>query len=133
MRNFSKIFLFCLVSCLLIAPLAVSAAGLVPDCPGDGPCHFKDLIRPGGLIDNVMKFLIFGIAVPGATLVILIAGVKMVMNPGNAQARGAAKRALGDAVIGLFVALAAYIIVKTIISFTASGTEAGKAIKNILK
>jgi hypothetical protein len=126
MKNleYKKISIFLLALTIVSLPFIVSAkttAGLVPDCnigaldPKKGVyakmCDFNDFIE---LINNVIEFLLFKIATPFAALVITYAGFKMVTSGGNAETATQAKKIATNLVIGYAMALAAWLIVRTV-------------------
>jgi hypothetical protein len=125
MKNleYKKISIFLLAFTIVLLPFIVSAkttAGLVPDCNVgplnakgvyDQPCNFAYFIE---LINNVIEFLLFKIATPFAALVITYAGFKMVTSGGNAETATQAKKIATNLVIGYVMALAAWLIVRTV-------------------
>ncbi len=85
--------------------------GLIPEC-NNGPCVFNELMQ---LINNVIKFLLFTIATPLAALGIVYAGWLYLSSGGNTENTTKAKKILTNIVIGYIIALAAWLIVNTII------------------
>jgi hypothetical protein len=119
---------------IIIAPFTVFAVvgenenkGLVPKCGVfsggviDNPCEFDDLMQ---LLNNVINYLLFIIATPLAALIIVYAGVLYVFDGGSAEQVKKAKGILKNVVIGYVIALAAWLIVKTIL--VALNFEGGK-------
>ena len=105
---------------LIITPvwvLAQTPTGIVNCGNSDqDPCTYEDFVRPGtGLIDTVIKFLIFGLMVPAGVIALVVAGVLLVTKPGVPAARETAKNIIKSVIYGLIIALAAYLIVKAII------------------
>ena len=103
-------------------------SGIVPDCGkvvtsigADGkevvtmanPCTFKDLIQ---LVNNVIKFLLFDIATPLIALILMYTGYLYLTAGGSSSQTEKVRHILFNAVIGYVVALAAWLIVKTILS-----------------
>lgn len=87
--------------------------GLVK-CFNGAECGWKELI---GMINGVINFLLFKMAVPIAAIMFFYAGFKMVTAGGEAaHAREQAKSIFSSTVVGLVVAVASWIIVKTIFS-----------------
>lgn len=76
-------------------------------------CGFDDIIK---LINSVIDFIIFYMAIPIAAIMFAYAGVLLVTSGGEPGARTKAKGIFFNTVIGLVIAVAAYIIVKTILS-----------------
>lgn len=89
-------------------------SGLVP-CGTDSTnqCSFEDLII---LANNVIDFLIFNLAAPLAGIVMAIAGIMMFTAGGNEAQLSKAKSIFGYVVIGILIALSAWLIVKAIVS-----------------
>lgn len=96
-----------------------SAGGLVP-CGSDvqGPAHhecgFTDLIV---LLQNVIGFVLFYLTIPIATMIILWSGVQLLI-PGEKQAAALqdAKRRLWKVIVGIFFMLAAWLLVKFLLT-----------------
>jgi len=112
---------------VLILP-AVSFAGLVPctNSPGpDGtikdPCDFNALMR---MINIIIRYALFYLVIPIAAIMFFYAGFLLIVPGGeSAHARERAKHIFWDAFIGLIIALAAWIIIKTLLSIL--GYDAG--------
>ena len=100
-------------------PFSSSAAGLVP-CGTDNPltpltnhdCEFKDALT---LINTVIHFILFNLAVPIAAIMFFYAGFKMVISGGNPESKTKAKEIFTNAVIGLAIAAGAWLIIRTIL------------------
>lgn len=104
---------------ILIAPVSVSAAGLVP-CGGAGenPCDFNYFVQ---LIQKVIKFLTFYLAVPLAAISFAIAGVMILTAGGNEGQVSKAKEIFWNVLIGLIIALSAWLVVNAIITALGAG------------
>ncbi len=76
------------------------------------PCDFNSFMK---LIDNIMKFILFSLAVPIAALMFAYAGFKLVTSGGSAEAKTRAKTIFFHAVLGIVIAAGAWLIVKTIL------------------
>lgn len=76
------------------------------------PCNFNYLMT---LVNNVIHFILFYMVVPIVVIMFVYAGVLLVTSGGEPGARTKAKGIFFNAVIGLVIALAAFIIVKTIL------------------
>lgn len=96
----------------VINRLLLAAGGLIP-CDGTSakPCDYNAFIL---LIGKVFQFLTIDIAVPLATAAIVYGGIIMITAGTNETKRSQAKSIIGFAVWGLVLALAAYLIIKTI-------------------
>ena len=95
-------------------PVFSYSAGLVA-CDGTDakPCGFNQLMD---LVNEVIKFVLFKLAVPIAAIMFAYAGFKMVTSGGSSEARGKAKNIFTNAVLGLAVAAGAWLIIRTILS-----------------
>lgn len=86
--------------------------GLVPACPITG-CGFPELIL---LISNIITFLLFTIATPLAALIFAYAGIMLLTSGGDTGKLKTAKKIIGNLLIGYVIALAAWLIINTILS-----------------
>jgi hypothetical protein len=83
--------------------------GLIP-C--DGPeCGFDQFIH---LINNVIHFALFDLALPIAAVMFAYAGFKLVTSGGNTEARNTAKNVFTNTAIGLVLAFGCWVIVKAL-------------------
>lgn len=104
---------------MLVVPMFAlaqdSGTGLVPCDNSEGnPCDFDAFIA---LINKVIEFILFKMAIPIAAIMFAYAGFLMVTAGGEAaHARQEAKEIAMNTVIGLIFAAAAFLIVKTILS-----------------
>ena len=116
-RNYA----FVIVFLLLVLPVFSFAAqdpptGLVPcgTTTHPEPCEFKHFMT---LINKVINFILFYLAVPIAAIMFAYAGFLLVTAGGEAaSARTKAKSIFGNALIGLVFAAAAWLIIRTILS-----------------
>jgi len=116
MKKITKILIYLAVFSILVLPVLSFSAGLIP-CgtdtpPNDHPCEFKDFLD---LVNNVIKFVLFKMAVPIAAIMFFYAGFKLVTSGGSTENRGIAKKVFSNTVYGLAVAMAAWIIIRTIL------------------
>lgn len=125
MRKFSpKIKTYTLTllfSLFLVAPsLVVAQQGLVP-CGGED-CTVQKLFDMVVIVTN------FLIAFAGLIAVgmIVYSGLKLVVSAGNPSAYAAAKKGLGNAIIGLVLTFAAYFIANLVA--TQLGIDGGDSI-----
>lgn len=114
---------FALLVAVVIVPMQASALdlsnGLVP-CGQDGPilangrqaCGFPQLIQ---LVVNIMDFLLFIMAPIIMVLTILYAGFLMLFSGGSAENISKAKTLFLKAVVGMAIAMTAWILVKFIL------------------
>ena len=81
--------------------------------PCNGPdCGFDDLII---LANNIIKFLMFSVAVPLAAIGFMWMGAKMVLLPNKESAKTEAKDGAMLIVQGFAIMLGAYVFIKTIL------------------
>lgn len=97
----------------------VNAQGLVPECPVVGECEAAydpqnygtcELVALGS---NVLRFVIGLVAVIGA-IVMVYAGYLLVTSRGNVSAMERAKGMFTNILIGLVIALSAFLVVNTV-------------------
>lgn len=96
------------LAAIIISPVAVSAAGLVP-CggplePGCQLCYFVTLMG------NVFDWLVMILTVV-VTIIFVSAGLKLVTSAGNASEKEAAKKMITNAFIGFVIVLSAWLLV----------------------
>ena len=111
------------------------SAKLIP-CVEDAynNCTFEKLFGIYGgendsLFGRIYKFIVFKLAVPVATIAILVAGIMYATSAADPGKRGKAKTILQYAVIGLILVLASYLIIKTIVNALVEGNEVGNSLK----
>jgi hypothetical protein len=123
MKKLNKILILLFILVVIVIP-ALSYAGLVPctNTPGtDGTvpqtnvCDFNKLMD---LINNVISFAIFKLALPIAGIMFTYAGFLMVTAGEEAAgARTTAKNILTNTLIGLCLALLCWVIVHSLLVF----------------
>ncbi|MDE2031286.1 MAG: hypothetical protein KGI58_03465 [Patescibacteria group bacterium] len=120
---------FVIIFTLLLSFHTVSAAPpLVPDCGtvtsttnSDGtitksinnPCDFTYLMT---LANNVINFLLFIVATPLVAMILCYAGFLLLTSGGSSENVTKAKHIIMNVVIGYIIALAAWLIIHTILS-----------------
>jgi len=109
--NTRKISAVMLAGGTFVLPLAVLAQVGIP-CNGPD-CDFSSLIT---LANNIIKFLMFTVAVPLAALGFMMLGVQILLHPNEAEARSNAKEIAGNIAKGFGIILAAFLLVKLILS-----------------
>jgi len=103
----------------------LDSAGIVNDqlCTGIEDCTFDKLFglddSDKSLVGRVLDYAVFYLAVPLATIAIMWAGITMVSNTGNPGKQTAAKEMIQNAIIGLIIVLAAYLVIKVIVNSLA--------------
>lgn len=94
-----------------LVPCSGTLAAGEPVQPGGG-CDFTDIIA---LINNVINFLIFKLAVPLAAISFAIAGVMILTAGGNTGQVEKAKDIFWNVFWGLIIALSAWLVVTAIL------------------
>jgi len=116
MKKLKKIFIFLAVFLMLIVPafsFAQTNIGLVPcDNSAAHPCDFNAFMD---LVNRVIQFVLFDLALPIAAVMFFYAGFLMVTSGGGTEARGKAKNIFSNAVYGLVIAAGAWLIIRTIL------------------
>jgi hypothetical protein len=117
-----QIVVFSLILIFPVIVFAQSTGGLVP-CSNTPdatsgiiaqPCNFTALLS---LVNTVIHFILFDMVIPIAAIMFAYAGFLMVTSGGEAaHARTKAKEIFTNAVIGLIIAAACWLIVATLLS-----------------
>lgn len=116
-----KLFSFILGFVVVFSvPALVWGAGLVPDCGATGECGFNDFME---LVNRVISFILITLATPLFALIIVYTGWLYFSAGGNSDNVNRAKKIFKNAFIGYVIALAAWLIVKTILA--ALGNTSG--------
>jgi len=90
-----------------------SNTGLVPcDGSAENPCGFDQFLT---LINTIVNIL-FVMVVPIAAIIFAYAGFELITSGGETSKREKAKKIFTNVAIGLIVAAAAFLIVKTVLS-----------------
>src|SRR3989338_5046382 len=107
----------------LLLPLApaTAAEGLVP-CgnPGQPACN---VCYFGELVNRVIRFGIFNLAIPVAILMLLYGGFRYAFSFGNPNNISAATKVLRNTLVGLFIVFAAFFAVDTAIKALVGGGD----------
>ncbi len=111
MKKFIKFSVFILVLAFALMPVLSSSAGLVP-CDGSD-CDFNAFMN---LINNVIHFIFVYLAVPLCAIMFAYAGILLVTSGGSTEARGKAKTIFTNSALGLIIAAAAFLIIRTLLS-----------------
>ena len=77
------------------------------------PCDFNDFLA---LVNRVIRFILFNLAVPIAAIMFFYAGFKLVTSGGSTEARTQAKSVFAHTAFGLFFIAGAWLIIRTILS-----------------
>lgn len=113
MKKIKKIIISLSVFLILIVPV-ISFADNTPLVLCDTNCGFNDFMA---LINRVIKFILFDMVIPIAAIMFAYAGFLLVFAGGDSSgARTKAKSIFTNAVLGLIIAVAAFLIIRTILS-----------------
>ena len=114
MPSKKQIIIFLFTASLAAFPVFVRAAGLVP-CGGVGenPCTVKDAFY---MVARVVNWLVLMAGVY-ATFEIVGGGFWLVASAGNEESVTKHRNQITQAVVGLFIVLAAYMFMNTAVNF----------------
>ncbi|MEK7548950.1 MAG: hypothetical protein AAB496_00435 [Patescibacteria group bacterium] len=107
----------------IISTTSVFAAGLVPCGPGlaKSSCSFCDFLTLGQNIIN----LGIKLAIPIAVAIIIAGGFMIMFSAGSTERVSTGKKIITSAVVGVIIALAAWLIVDITFRVLAGQTPAG--------
>jgi hypothetical protein len=112
MNKVKKLFPFLSGFILMALPAVSFGAGLVPDCSPN--CQWNDLLE---MVNRVINFFLFSMVVPIAAIMFFYAGLLLVTSGGeSSEAKTKAKSIFLNTVIGLVIAIAAWLIITTLLS-----------------
>src|SRR3989344_4709505 len=112
------------VCALVFVAFHASAAGIVPDslvpeCSKlPGGCTLCD-VWP--LADNIIKFLLFGLAIPVLTVTLIWGGVMWTTAGASPSNIEQGKKIMTSGIVGILIAFSGWLIVDTVIKTLASG------------
>lgn len=87
----------------------------------DNPCGFDDIMK---LINKVIDFVFLNLILPLSAIMFAYAGFELVTSGGETSKREKAKKIFTNVAIGLIVAVAAFLIIKTILAIVGyTGTS----------
>ena len=116
MQKIKKITIFFFSFFILFAP-ALSFAAQNPSLLGlvtcNEKCDFNDLMT---LINKVIHFVLYDMAIPIAAIMFAYAGFLLVTAGGETGAVTKARSIFTNTVLGLIFAVAAFVIIRTILS-----------------
>jgi hypothetical protein len=103
-----------------LVPCGTERSPIVTDSAGNqtggeilNPCGFNDLMT---LINNFISFILFKLAVPIAAIAFAYAGFMLITSGGSTEKKGTAKKIFTNVALGLIFAVAAWLIVNTVLS-----------------
>ena len=121
MQNIKKILMFVLVFLIFVMPALSLAQGQNPPssttsglvtCTNN--CGFNDLMA---MVNKVIHFILYDMVIPIAAIMFAYAGFLLITAGGEAaHARTKAKEIFTNALLGLIYAVAAFLIIRTILS-----------------
>ena len=103
----------------LLVTLSVANAALVP-CGTDKACTVCDFFV---LAKNIVDFLTEAVAMPIAVIILLYGGLTLLTSGGSEDKIRKGKSALWQAVWGLVIVFAAWLIIDTIIKWLGAGGQ----------
>ena len=113
--NMKKILIFSLL--IISLPIIVFAAAPKDTILGytckESPCGFQDLIN---LIPTVINFVLTYILTPAAILFLTIGGLVLLTSAANPERRSLGINILKATIIGMFLALGAWVIINFILT-----------------
>ncbi len=108
----------------LVNNFMLAATGIVGNCADPNNCGLQDFFN---LLGRVFNFFIY-LAVPLATLAIGYAGFLYLTSGTNEGNRSKAKEIIRNAIIGLVIALAAFVIVKSLLALLGADSTFTKGL-----
>lgn len=114
MKKLLSLLILLTLTVSLLLPLAISAAdnGPIVQCKHD-PCDFQDLLD---LVPRVINFILLDILTPTAILFLTIGGLVLLSSGGNPERRSLGMNILKATIIGIFLALGAWVIVNFVLT-----------------
>lgn len=120
MKRLKQILVAAIVTVALLSPVSLMHANAAPldPCsvnPGSSVCHYQNTRGDyRQIVKNIVNILLY-IVGASAVIMIIISGLKYVASAGNPSSVASAKNTLLYSVIGLAVAMVAYVIVNWVI------------------
>lgn len=107
-----KFFVATSIIALSLSGAVAQAAGLV-NCgsAGEPACRICDIFN---LINNLIKYVLVIFVPLGATLIVAISGIKMLINRDNAEVWEQSKQIILTTIVGLVLIYGAYAVVNTL-------------------
>lgn len=110
-KKFIKFSIFVFTLVVVLLPVVSLGQGLIP-CDGDN-CDFIQFMN---LINNVINFIFVYLAVPLCAIMFAYAGILLVTSGGSTEARGKAKTIFTNSALGLILAAASFLIIRTLLA-----------------
>ena len=111
------------IAIFILASIALPvSAQIVPACGADGtgPCTLCDFWKLG---NNIINFLLWTLAIPVLTVVLLWGGATWATSAGSPGQVTRGKQIMTTGLVGILIALSAWLIVDTIIKTLAADGE----------
>lgn len=107
---------------VLISIAVPASAQIVPACGPDGtsPCTLCDLWKLG---HNIINFLLWSLAIPVLTVLLLWGGVVWATSSGSPGQVTRGKQIMTTGLVGILIALSAWLVVDTLIKTLAADGE----------
>ena len=122
MKNHKIIIFLFSIFYFLFSTLTTQAAGLVPCGPGLGKsCSFCDFLTLG---QNIINFGV-KLAIPIAVAIIIAGGFMIMFSAGSIERVSTGKKIITSAIVGVVIALAAWLIVDITFRVLAGQTPTG--------
>ena len=86
------------------------------------PCGFNDVLT---LINTIVKFILFNLALPIAAIMFAYAGFELVTSGGSTEKKSKAKEIFTNVAIGLIFVAAAFLIIQAILGIVGARTDIG--------
>lgn len=103
---------------LLLAANPVSAQLVNCGRRGQNPCQLNDIFSTGAAI---VSFLLGASFLVSITFIV-IGGIRMIFSAGNPKLIETGKQTLFNAILGLIIVLAAYLIINVVLTKLSGGT-----------
>lgn len=111
-------YVFLVAALLLVSPILVSAAGLVPcGSPGQEACQTCHAVE---LLNRVAAWLVAILSIV-LTIVIVVSGLRLATSTGNVSTKESAKRMIINATVGFIIVLAAWLMIDLGMKMLLSG------------
>lgn len=122
MKNITKILISLMVFTILVLPVVSFAQGqntpnkgLVPcgTTTNPEPCEFKHVMI---LVNTIIQFTLFVLVLPISAIMFAYSGFLFLTSGGESSQRTKAKKVFSSVAIGVIIAVAAWLIVKLLLS-----------------
>ena len=101
-----------LIPCSNVTTPSSTSSTDSPKVTPSGECDFNQLMA---LVNKIIRFVLFALAMPISAIMFAYAGFSL-LTAQSAEAMNSAKSIFMDAVVGLLIALASWLIIRTLLS-----------------